>query len=106
MDKIAELNDRFRRGDMKLGQYMMTSGVQALAPEKQLQLIRLVQGFDQFTPDNDPYKEHDFGRVSMDGRDYFWKIDYYDTDLRYGSLDPSDPAVTTRVLTIMLADEY
>ena len=106
MNKIAELNDQFRQGDMKLGQYMMTSGVQALAPEKQVQLIRLVQGFDQFTPDNDPYKEHDFGRVSMDGRDYFWKIDYYDPIRSQHSADPASPNATRRILVLMRTDEY
>ena len=62
MNTITELNDRFRRGDRTLGQYTMTSGVQALSPELQLQLIRLVQQFDSFTADNDPYAEHDFGK--------------------------------------------
>ena len=42
----------------------------------------------------------------MQAETIFWKFDYYDVDLQMHSPDPSDPTVTTRVLTIMLADEY
>lgn len=103
---IAELNDRFRKGDMKLGQYMMTAGVQALTPEKQLELLRLVRDFDQFNADNDPYGEMDFGKITFDEEDYFWKIDYYDPTITRHSDDPASPDATRRVLLLMRSDEY
>jgi Protein of unknown function (DUF3768) len=62
--------------------------------------------FDVFTDDNDPHGEHDFGAVDEGGVRCFWKIDCYDRATEFGSPDPADPAVTTRVLTIMRADEY
>ena len=37
---------------------------------------------------------------------YFWKIACYDRATEMGSPDPADPEVTTRVLTILRADEY
>ena len=65
-----------------------------------------VARFDRFTPDNDPYGEHDFGSFELVGRKFFWKIDAYDKSLEFGSEDPSDPDKTTRVLTLMLAEDY
>ena len=62
--------------------------------------------FDAFTPDNDPYGEHNFGSITLEDTTFFWKIDYYDLDLHMHSPDPSDETVTARVLTIMLAEEY
>ena len=53
-----------------------------------------------------PYGEHDFGSFKLVGRTFFWKIDYYDKRCKFGSEDQSDPEKTTRVLTIMLAEEY
>jgi hypothetical protein len=55
---------------------------------------------------NDPHGEHDFGNFTLAGRKFFWKIDYYDAAMEFGSEDPADPSKTTRVLTIMLASEY
>ena len=61
---------------------------------------------DEFDADNDPYSEHDFGSFELCNREFFWKIDYYDKELQFGSEDPADPEKTTRVLTLMLAQDY
>jgi hypothetical protein len=68
--------------------------------------VSAVRRYRNFGPDNDPYGEHDFGIFELDGQTLNWKIDYYDRLLEWGSPDPADPAVTRRVLTILLAEEY
>lgn len=103
--KIRELNDRFRT-TMTGGRVMMTAGVDALPSDVKVMVIRRVATFSDFTPDNDPHKEHDFGSFTLSGQKFFWKIDAYDADMQFGSEDPADPETTTRVLTIMPAEEY
>lgn len=103
--RIRTLNDVFRASFVG-GRVMLTSGIQAQGEESVQEIIRKVQTFKDFTPDNDPHGEHDFGAIEHDGQKVFWKIDYYDNTMTYGSEDPSDPKQTTRVLTVMLAEEY
>lgn len=105
MNKIALLNDAFRR-TFRDGKVMMTIGVAELPDCVKAEALLQVASFSEFTPENDPHGEHDFGSFNLVGRKFFWKIDYYDRDMRYGSEDPSDPERTLRVLTIMLAGEY
>jgi len=69
-------------------------------------MLAAVAAFSNFTPDNDPYHEHDCAVMNVGDHRIIWKIDYYDADLNFASDDPANPAVTIRVLTIMLADEY
>ena len=69
-------------------------------------VLQSVAEFDYFADDNDPHGEHDFGNFELAGKTFFWKIDYYDKTLTCHSPDPSDPSVTERVITIMLAEEY
>jgi len=103
--KIRELNDRFRT-TMTGGRVMLTAGVDALPSDVKAMVIRRVATFSDFSADNDPHGEHDFGSFALAGRKFFWKIDAYDADMQFGSEDPADPTKTTRVLTIMLASEY
>lgn len=105
-ERIRQLNDTFRTaGPTQVG-WLVTSGVQSLGPTALSEIIREVMAFSSFTPDNDPYGEHDFGLFRFAGEMIYWKIDYYDLDLTYGSPDPANPDVTRRVLTILLASEY
>ncbi len=103
--RIRELNDQFRKSFVG-GQVVFTSGVQALGVARVAALLQRVRAFNEFSADNDPYKEHDFGAFDEGGQRFFWKIDPYDRTLRYGSEDPADPSKTCRVLTLMLAHEH
>ena len=100
---IRALNDSARRSLIGCN-VMLTSGVQALG--RLPDVLAAVCSFDEFNADNDPYGEHDFGSFELHGEKLFWKFDYYDLALSFASPDPSDPSVTVRVLTIMLAEEY
>ena len=82
-----------------------TPGVDALSSEQKDELIRAVREFKDFNLGNDLYNEHDFASIEIDGETFFWKIEYYDRTMQQGSEDPSDPEKTTRVMTLMLADE-
>ena len=104
-ERIRALNDAFRT-TFAGGRVFVTAGVEALPSDVKAMAIRKVATFSDFHDGNDPYGEHDFGAFELTGRRFFWKIDYYAPDLRCGSDDPADPEKTTRVLTIMLAEEY
>jgi hypothetical protein len=104
-ENIRELNDLFRT-TMTGGRVMLTAGVDALPSDVRAMVIRRVATFSDFTPENDPHREHDFGSLEVAGKKVFWKIDYFDAAMEFGSEDPADPSKTTRVLTIMLAEEY
>ena len=106
-ERIRDLNDGFRKTlDPALGRVMLTAGVDALPGDVRATAIQKVAAFDNFAVGNDPHGEHDFGSFDLAGDKFFWKIDYYDLKLEFGSDDPADPSKTTRVLTLMLAAEY
>ena len=84
----------------------MTPGVAALGPEAAERIFRTIATYDDFCHANDPWSEHDFGSFEAEGETIFFKIEYLSKDMTMGSPDPSDPLVTTRVITIMLSSEY
>lgn len=115
--KIRELNDEIRTlvlpnyishgSEVPSGvRFFFTRGIQELFPEHMFQILAKVSNYEDFTKENDPYGERDFGNFDYEGVEIFWKFDYYDRELKYGSEDPADPEKTTRVLTVMLASEY
>lgn len=104
-EAIARLNDQFRKHGTG-GSLMVTRTVAGLKDFDPIVLTAALADYEDFDADNDPHGERDFGDLRLFGSDLLWKIDYYDLDLKFGSDDPVDPAVTRRVLTIMIAAEW
>lgn len=105
MNDIATLNDTFRK-TFTGGQVLLTAGIATMSSEDKANIISLVQNFDNFTPDNNPYAENDFDSFDYKGNKIFFKIDYYDLNYEFMSKNPANPDITNRVLSIMLAEEY
>jgi hypothetical protein len=104
-DRIRALNDDLRR-HLYDGGAILTAGIAALGEEAIGHLVNAIATFNDFCTANDPHGEHDFGSFDFYGTPVMFKIDYYDRDLNFHSPNPADPAVTERIITIMLADEY
>lgn len=120
--RIARLNDLARQAMGVACTIVATVGFRSLPDTDQSSVRELIETFEAFTEDNDPHGERDFGAIYQlaDGRwttehprvrenereRVFWKLDYYDRELQFASEDAANPAITRRVLTIMLADEY
>ena len=103
--QIRALNDDLRKYLIG-GGAVITPGIAALGQEAVERIVQTVAVFDDFCHANDPYEEHDFGSFEAEVEKIFFKIDYYDRTLTHHPPDPANPAVTERVITIMLAEEY
>lgn len=104
--RVRALNDRFRTQGLGYGAVLLTQGIQEAGQAVVVATIEAVRTFSDFSEENDPWGEHDFGAVEIDGQKVFWKLDYYDPTMTQGSENPANEALTHRVLTIMLASEY
>ncbi len=104
-ERIARLNDNLRKTGTG-GLITITRAVTQLPGFDAFKLLVALAAFDSFDVDNDPHGERDFGDVEFAGHGLLWTIGYYDLDMRYASPDPADPAVTQRVLSVMLPEDY
>jgi len=96
---ISMLNDKFRKSGFGV---TLTCGVQSV--QDLPGLLDTIREYDDFTEDNDPYGEHDFGKLNWHGDKVFWKIDYYNET--FDAWEDPLTAKCRRVMTVMLADEY
>ena len=71
---------------------MITAGVEVMPLDQRRSLLEKVRAFSTFSEDNDPHHEHDFGEFEEGGHKVFFKLDYYDAEMVYGSEDPADPS--------------
>lgn len=99
-ETIAKRYDHARKALGVGCMLVQTSGVSSLPEAEQSMLREAVEAYSEFGKDNDPYGEHDFGKITQNGVDYFWKIDNYGDEYRQHGL--THPLL----LTIMRADEY
>jgi Protein of unknown function (DUF3768) len=104
-ETIRALNDELRQ-NLTVGTAFITAGIAALGTDAVARIVKTIAVYDDFCHANDPYEEHDFGSFEVNGHKLFFKIDYLDKSRCCPSPDPSDPSVTERVITIMLAEEY
>lgn len=111
-ERIARLNDRCRQGLDPNARIMVThnclarlsggdDGIQQILA--QAELLAAVRRY-AFKPGDGP--ERDFGAFELRDQRILFKIDYYDMALEFGSEDPADAAITRRMLTVMLAEDY
>lgn len=105
INDLARLNDQLRRNGIG-GKLLATQGIISLSQTVRSSLMKSITQFADFSEDNDPHGEHDFGCVELNGAKFYWKIDYYDTQYEGLSPNPLDQSVTRRVMTVMRADEY
>jgi len=96
---ISMVNDKFRKSGFGV---TLTCGVQSV--QDLPGLLDTIREYDDFTEDNDPYGEHDFGKLNWHGDKVFWKIDYYNET--FDAWEDPLTAKCRRVMTVMLADEY
>ena len=111
LSRIADLNDRCRQGLDPTGRIVITTACLAtLAGEggkvaeifAQAEIMAAIRRY-VFRPEDGPYRAS--GDLLISGHAVRFKIDCYDLTLEWGSEDPADPLVTTRVMTIMLPSD-
>lgn len=109
-ETIARLNDRARLGLDPSARTVITRNCLATFCDPDTIDAVLVQAelFAAFRRCNfsDDSPERDFAAITFRDHKIWLKIDCYDEALEYGSEDPANASITTRVITILLPEDY
>ena len=109
--RIAALNDLCRQGRDPSARIVVTATCLAALTigdgfldeiRAQAELLALLHNY---VPRPEDGEERSRGVLSLRGRTVWFRIDYYDPALEWGSEDPTDPTITIRVLTLMLPED-
>lgn len=109
---VGEANNRFRsevlQGRPGHHRILSTQGIQELGPVAVQEILYLVLSFreEDFRESSDPHGDRDFVVVQHQGKKVWAKIDTYDLSMKWMSPDPTDDAVTVRVMTLMFSCDY
>ena len=106
---IARLNDRCRQGLDRTARILITRAcLGAFADNRtaeivaQAEILSALRGYQFREAKAD---ERDRGSFEYRGTTIYFRIDYYDAAMEYGSEDPADANQTRRMLTIMLRED-
>ena len=95
---IIALNDQLRT-TFKGGRVQMTRDFFELDARLRGRALWVMSRYNKFADDS----EHNFGVFIFAGYSFEWDIEYRGKDGTGTSIDPADPAVTFRVLTLFAA---
>ncbi|PTV70208.1 DUF3768 domain-containing protein [Agrobacterium pusense] len=105
--RIRDLNDELRtRGHARNGRVVVMGGLANEDNQKKVQVAIAAGQHTDWNSGDDPYGEHDFGRLDVEGEAFLFKIDYYSLDEAHASEHPEDQNTTIRVMTLMYAEDY
>jgi hypothetical protein len=106
---IARLNDRCRQGLDRTARILITRAClgtfadnRAAEIVAQAEILSALRGYKFRDAEAD---ERDWGSFDYRGTTVYFRIDYYDAAMEYGSEDPADASQTRRMLTIMLRED-
>ena len=106
---IARLNDRCRQGLDRTARILITRAcLGAFADNRtaeivaQAEILSALRGYQFREAEAD---ERDRGSFEYRGTTIYFRIDYYDAAMEYGSEDPADASQTRRMLMIMLRED-
>ena len=106
---IARLNDRCRQGLDRTARILITRAcLGTFADNRTAEIVaqaEILSALRSYQFRDVEADERDRGSFDYRGTVVYFRIDYYDAAMEYGSEDPSDASQTRRMLTIMLRED-